>query len=235
MSFSSKVRQELVPLQNKYFTLIKEKLIVNRLDKNADCDPDHGGDPMDPQEEDIRASIRGAFLLGGSISDPSKSYHLEIVARSKDEAYELAQNMKLYNISARVHERKGSFVVYTKDGSDIATMLGLMGAHNSLMDFENIRILNGMRGSINRQVNCETANIKRTVDTAVRQIAAIHRIEQEQGLDSLPVALKEMAEIRLEYPQASLSQLGEYLHPPVGKSGVNHRMRKLMEISKAIS
>ena len=218
-----------MPLQKKYFTLIKEKLIVNGLENNSSKDSNK------PCEEDIRASIRGAFLLGGSISDPSKSYHLEIVARSEDEAKELAANMKLYNIAARIHQRKGSFVVYTKDGSDIATMLGLMGAHHSLMDFENIRIINGMRGSVNRQVNCETANIKRTVDTAVRQIAAIRRIEEEQGLDSLPPPLREMARIRLDYPQASLSQLGEYLHPPVGKSGVNHRMRKIMEISNALA
>ena len=224
MSFSSRVKQELYPLQKKYFTLLKKRLTIEGYET----------EPDEPEEEDRRASIRGAFLLGGSISDPSKSYHLEIVAKSREEAEELTAALDRCGVHARIHERKGSFVVYSKDGSDIATMLGVMGAHVSLMDFENMRILNEMRGSVNRQVNCETANIKRTVRTSVRQIAAIRRIEEKKGLEFLSPPLREMAQIRLDYPDASLVQLGTYLHPPVGKSGVNHRLRKLMEVAESL-
>ena len=222
MSFSGKVKRELYPIQNRYFTLLKKKISIDRYEIN----------PEAPEEEDKRASIRGAFLLGGSISDPSKSYHFEIVAKSREEADELAKRMQDYEVDARIHKRKGHFVVYLKDASHIATMLGVMGAHASLMDYENMRILNEMRGSVNRQVNCETANIKRTVSTAVRQIEAIRKIEKNAGLSTLPPALREMAQVRLEYPEASLGQLGEYLHPPVGKSGVNHRLRKIVGIAE---
>ncbi len=224
MSFSSKVKKELYPLQKNYFTLLEKKITING------CEQKQG----DTRSEDLRASIRGAFLLGGSISDPSKSYHLEICARSRKEAGELLSGMLSFGVSGRIHKRKGHYVIYLKDGSHIASLLGVMGANSSLMDFENARILNEMRGCVNRQVNCETANIKRTVSTAVRQIKAIKRIESGPGLKSLPPALQEMAKVRLLYPDSSLSQLGEYLHPPVGKSGVNHRLRKIIEIADDI-
>lgn len=224
MSFSGKVKRELYPIQNRYFTLLKKKISIDRYEINPD----------EPSEIDRQASIRGAFLLGGSISDPSKSYHFEIVTKTSEEAQELAERMRDYEVDAHIHERKGHFVVYLKDASHIATMLGVMGAHASLMDYENMRILNEMRGSVNRQVNCETANIKRTVSTAVRQIEAIKKIEESAGLQSLPPALREMAQVRLEYPESSLAQLGEYLHPPVGKSGVNHRLRKIVEIAENV-
>ena len=222
MSFSEKVKRELYPLQKNYFTLLEKNIKLGRYEMETDPS----------SEEDLRASIRGAFLYGGSINDPAKSYHLEITVKSEGEAKELVEGMEGFGVEAHIHERKGIYVVYVKDGSDIATLLGVMGAHASLMDFENSRILNEMRGSVNRQVNCETANIKRTVNSAVRQMEAIRRIEAGAGLESLPPSLQEMARIRLAYPQSSLSQLGELLHPPVGKSGVNHRLRKIMEIAE---
>jgi hypothetical protein len=223
MSFSARVKKELYPLQKKYFTLIEKKIRISRCETEPSS------------EEDVRASIRGAFLLGGSISDPSKSYHFEIAVKSSDEAEELARQMRCYDVEGHVHRRRNSFVVYVKDASGIVTLLGAMGAFSSLMDFENARILNEMRGSVNRQVNCETANIKRTVSSSVKQIEAIKRIESRQGIESLPVPLQVMARIRMEYPDASLAQLGEYMHPPMGKSGVNHRLRKIMEIADSIS
>ena len=224
MSFSNRVKRELYPIQKNYFTFIEKKLNISG----------YGLNESEGDDEDKKASIRGAFLLGGSVNDPSKSYHLEIVAKSESEAEELLAIMKAFGVNGRVRRRKDAHVVYLKDGTDIATLLGIMGAGASLMDFENARILNEMRGSVNRQVNCETANIKRTVKTSVRQIKAIRRIEEGPGLSSLPPALQEMARVRLAYPESSLSQLGGYLHPPVGKSGVNHRLRKLIEISDQI-
>ncbi len=220
MSFSARVKKELYPLQKKYFTLIEKKITISKCEHAAS------------DEEDVKASIRGAFLLGGSISDPSKSYHFEIAVKSLEEAEELARQIQYYEVDGHVHRRRNSFVVYIKDASQIVTLLGVMGAYGSLMDFENARILNEMRGSVNRQVNCETANIKRTVSSSVKQIEAIRKIEEHQGLESLPGALQEMARIRLENPDASLAQLGEYMHPPMGKSGVNHRLRKIIEIAE---
>ena len=181
-----------------------------------------------------RAFLRGAFLAAGTVSDPAKSYHLEIVTKSREEALALKESMAHFGIEGHIHERKLSFVVYVKDGSHIAAMLGVMGAHACLMDFENARILNEMRGSVNRQVNCETANIKRTVNTAVRQMEAIHKIESTMGLASLPPTLQETARVRLANPESSLSQLGEYMHPAVGKSGVNHRLRRIIEIAEGL-
>ncbi|MBQ9631742.1 MAG: DNA-binding protein WhiA [Lachnospiraceae bacterium] len=221
MSFSVRVKQELLPLQKKAFTLPEKNITIDRC-----------GSESDPSEDAVRAAIREAFLAGGSISDPSKSYHLEIATHSRVEAESLVENMSRFDVEGKIHRRKEVYVVYLKDGSDIASMLAIMGAHLALMDFENARILNEMRGSVNRQVNCETANIKRTVNTAVRQIEAIRRIEETIGLESLPPSLQEMARIRLAYPQSSLVKLGAYLHPPVGKSGVNHRLRKIIEIAE---
>ena len=222
MSFSARVKKELYPLQKKYFTLIEKKITIDRRGVSESV------------EEDVRAGIRGAFLLGGSISDPSKSYHFEIAVKSPEEAQELADELRYYHVEGHVHRRRNSYVVYVKDASHIVTLLGVMGAHASLMDFENARILNEMRGSVNRQVNCETANIKRTVSSAVKQIEAIKRIERHMGLESLPGVLQEMARVRLENPDASLAQLGECMHPPMGKSGVNHRLRKIMEIADGL-
>ena len=221
MSFSAKVKQELSVLQKKAFTLSEKTISI------------YGYEPQsDASGEALRADIREAFLLGGSISDPSKSYHLEMTMPGRAEAEALVEKMAAFDVDGHIHERNGGYVVYVKDGSDIATMLGIMGAHAALMDFENARILNEMRGSVNRQVNCETANIKRTVDTAIRQIEAIRKIEETSGLESLPPPLQEMAKIRLKYPQSSLAKLGKYLHPPVGKSGVNHRLRKIIDIAE---
>jgi hypothetical protein len=182
-----------------------------------------------------RAYIRGAFLAAGSISDPSKSYHFEIVCVSMPQAEQLRDLMTGFETDAKIVERKGHFVVYLKDGSQIVDMLNVMEAYVSLMNLENIRILKEMRNSVNRKVNCETANISKTVSAAVKQIEDITKIRDTIGFDHLPPHLKEMALLRLEYPDAPLKELGAYLDPPVGKSGVNHRLRRLSEIADGLS
>jgi DNA-binding protein WhiA len=181
-----------------------------------------------------RAYIRGAFLAAGSISDPSKSYHFEIVCVSMPQAEQLRDLMTGFETDAKIVERKGHYVVYLKDGSQIVDMLNVMEAYVSLMTLENIRILKEMRNSVNRKVNCETANISKTVSAAVKQIEDITKIRDTIGFDHLPPHLKEMALLRLEYPDAPLKELGAYLDPPVGKSGVNHRLRRLSEIADGI-
>lgn len=179
-----------------------------------------------------RAFLRGAFMASGSISDPNKSYHFEIVARTLLQAQLLTELMNSFEADAKVVERKNHYVAYVKEGSQIVDMLNVMEAYVSLMNLENVRILKEMRNTVNRKVNCETANINKTVSAAVKQIEDIRKIQSRMGFDELSESLREMAELRLQYPDATLKELGEYLDPPVGKSGVNHRLRKLSAIAE---
>ena len=179
-----------------------------------------------------RAFLRGAFLASGSISDPNRFYHLEIVCPDAPRAEQVQELLKNFGIDARIVLRKNHHVVYMKEGAQIVEMLGIMEANIALMNLENVRILKEMRGSVNRKVNCETANINKTVSAAIRQIEDIRYIEETTGFSSLPEPLEQMARLRLQYPEASLLELGKMLTPVVGKSGVNHRLRKLKEIAE---
>lgn len=179
-----------------------------------------------------RAFLRAAYLSAGSMSDPEKSYHLEFDCQTEEKALLLQQLIHDFDIEAKVVERKKYHVVYVKDGSAICDLLNIMGAHVSLMNFENYRILKEMRNSVNRKVNCETANIAKTVNAATKQVQDIMLIREKMGFTELPQGLREIAELRLEYQEATLQELGELLDPPVGKSGVNHRLRKLSEIAE---
>ena len=181
-----------------------------------------------------RAFIRGAFMASGSMTDPNKAYHFEIVCRTPEQAERLQELMREFETEPKIIERKNYYVVYLKEGSQIVDMLNVMEAYVSLMNLENVRILKEMRNSVNRKVNCETANISKTVNAAVKQIADIELIRDTDGLDSLPLPLREMAMVRLEYPEAPLKDLGKYMDPPVGKSGINHRLRKLAAVADAI-
>ncbi len=179
-----------------------------------------------------RAFLRGAFLAAGSISDPTKGYHFEIVCKSSEQAEQMQQIMRAFELDAKIVRRKGHEVVYLKEGAQIVDILNVMGAHVALMNLENIRILREMRNSVNRKVNCETANISRTVNAAVRQVEDIRWIRDQKGLESLPKNLQEIARVRLENPDMPLKDLGARLDPPIGKSGVNHRLRKISEIAR---
>ena len=181
-----------------------------------------------------RAWLRGVFLSAGSMSDPQKSYHLEFVCDENAQAVQLREVLSEFQIEARIIGRKKYQVVYLKEGAGIVDLLNVMGAHVSLMELENMRILKEMRNSINRRVNCETANISKTVTAAGRQIEDILLIRDRYGFENLPDNLRQMAEVRLEYPDAALKELGGYLEPVVGKSGVNHRLRRLSEIADRI-
>lgn len=185
-------------------------------------------------EENKRAFIRGALLGAGSISNPEKAYHFEFVTHNEGYAHELSKLVNSYKLNSKVIKRKNSFVVYLKEGEQIVDALNIISAHSSLLHFENIRIMKGMRNNVNRLVNCETANLGKTVDAAVRQVESIKLIESELGLKRLPQNLREIAELRLRYPEVSLKELGEFLDPPIGKSGVNHRLRKIEKIADEI-
>ena len=181
-----------------------------------------------------RAFIRGTFLSSGSISDPEKGYHFEIVCPDKRKAEQLQGIIRSFHVEAKIVVRKKSYVVYVKEGAQIVDMLAVMEANVALMNLENIRILKEMRNTVNRKVNCEAANINKTVSAAVKQIDDIRYIEETKGLDKLPEGLKDMALTRLTYPEASLKELGALLQNPVGKSGVNHRLRNLSEMAEEI-
>ena len=181
-----------------------------------------------------RAFLRGAFLASGSISDPEKFYHFEIVCATEPKARQIQSIMATFDIDAKIVIRKRYYVVYIKEGSQIVDILNVMEAHLSLMELENIRILKEMRGNVNRQVNCETANLSKAVDASFEQLAAIRRLEEAGVLETLPQKLQETARLRRENPEATLSELAEMPDPPVSKSAINHRMRKLMELSKTL-
>ncbi len=181
-----------------------------------------------------RAFIRGAFLSCGSISDPTKGYHLEFVCNNRTQAEQLQEIIGQFDIEAKIVCRKKYFVVYVKEGAGIVELLNIMEAHVALMNLENLRILKEMRNSINRRVNCEAANIQKTVQASTRQVENIIYLRDYYGFSRLPDNLREMAEVRLAYPEAALKELGEHLSPPVGKSGVNHRLRKLSELAEKL-
>ena len=209
MSFSSKVKEELSTISRKDFTLLSKRSKMS-----------------------TKGLIRDAFLRSGSISDPEKFYHLEIVFTSEEEAKAIQKMLEDFKLDGKIAMRKGHYVVYLKEGAQIADMLRIMEAPLALMEFENVRIVKEMRNSINRQVNCEAANLGKTISAAVKQVEDIKFICSKVGLENIPEGLAETAKKRLEHPEATLKELGEFMDPPLGKSGVNHRLKKLSELAE---
>lgn len=235
-------------VRRKYFTLSKKTFIISNCSVKKVLQAvkllDEGGNLGRVSDEVSplliknscckRAFLRGAFLCLGSMSDPRKGYHLEFVCEHEVHAEQIRQVVGSFDLEAKIVRRKKYYVVYLKEGAGIVDLLNVMGAHVSLMNLENLRIEKEMRNSINRQVNCEAANITKTVQAASKQIEDIKLLEKYYGMSNLPEPLRQMAEVRLAYPESSLKELGGYLNPPVGKSGVNHRLRKLSEMADKI-
>ncbi len=222
----------------------KTNVLIKKLDIDVDTDEGKASLKLKKQDGEYtvdnilierncckQAYIRGAFIAAGSVTDPRKGYHFEVVCNTKRQAEILLGIIKDFKLEAKMVTRKKYYVVYIKDGTMIVDILNVMGAHMSLMDMENIRILKDMRNNLNRRVNCEAANINKTVSAAVKQVQDIEYIEREKGLRYLPDNLRCIAELRLEQTEVSLKELGEMLNPPLGKSGVNHRLRKISEIA----
>jgi len=234
-------------VSRKYFTLSKKTFIINvNADKVLQAIKvlDENG-VLHQLSEEIspllirnsccrRAFLRGAFLCVGSMSNPQKGYHLEFVCEYEAQARQIRQVICSFEIEAKIVRRKKYYVVYLKEGAGIVDILNVMGAHVSLMELENLRVEKEVRNSVNRQVNCEAANITKMVKAANKQIEDILLLQKSYGLSNLPENLRQMAQVRLEYPESSLQELGKYLDPPVGKSGVNHRLRKLSEMAERI-
>ena len=235
-------------LKRKFFTLLNKTITISAYDDTLEASetkellaalkikPDFLlPDGLITQQSCCkRAFIRGAFLASGSVSDPKKGYHFEIVCDSYSVAERLQSMMIFFGMDAKIVERKAQSVVYLKESNQIEELLGLMGANVAYLNFENIRIEKEMRNSINRQVNCETANIGKIVSASVRQLEDIRLIEETRGLKSLPPNLREIAVLRKTHPDMGLKDLGNLLDPPVGKSGVNHRLRRIGEIANSI-
>lgn len=177
-----------------------------------------------------RAFLRGAFLGGGSISRPASDYHLEMVTGNENFAHTIIKVMHNFSMKAKLTDRKNDFIVYLKDGESIIKFLNIIGAHSSMMELESVRVLKEMRNNVNRRVNCETANLGKVVRAAVRQVNCIKYIDEHMGLSELSQQLQETACLRLEHPEASLNELIEY-SGGIGKSGLNHRLKKLQEIA----
>ncbi|MBP3967109.1 MULTISPECIES: DNA-binding protein WhiA [Paenibacillus] len=182
-----------------------------------------------------RSYLRGAFLAGGSVNNPEgSSYHLEIATMYEEHCQALVELANKFELNARCIERKKGFIFYMKEGEKIIELLSIIGAHQALFKFEDVRIMRDMRNSVNRIVNCETANLNKTIGAAVRQIDNIKLLEREVGLDTLPDKLREVANIRLLHPDLNLTEVGEMLKGKVSKSGVNHRLRKIDELAEKL-
>jgi len=182
-----------------------------------------------------RSYLRGAFLAGGSVNNPEgSSYHLEIATMYEEHCHALVELANKFNLNARCIERKKGFIFYIKEGEKIIELLNMIGAHQALFKFEDVRIMRDMRNSVNRIVNCETANLNKTIGAAVRQIDNIKLLQKEVGLENLPDKLREVAEIRLQHPDMNLKEVGDLLKGSVSKSGVNHRLRKIDELAEKL-
>jgi len=189
--------------------------------------------PLDFLDDDakVRSYLRGAFLATGSVNNPeTSSYHLEIYSLYEDHNQTICEMMNRYGLNARTAKRRSGYITYLKEAEKIADFLSLIGATSSMLKFEDIRIMRDMRNSVNRIVNCENANFNKVADAANRQIESIKYLDKKIGLNNLPVKLQEIAIARMVHPEVSLKELGELVPGgPISKSGVNHRLRKIME------
>ena len=211
MSFSGEVREELLELK--------------MWDNNSSLKQD---------EQLARLLIRESFIKKGFINDPNKEYHLEILFKSKKKAYELKEIIANFGIDIKSTKKGTDHMLYLKEGEDISSFLALMGAAKAVLKFEEIRVIKDTRNNINRLVNCETANLNKTINAAVKQIEDIKKLKKNKKFESLPDNLKEVANLRLENPDVSYEELGKMLSKPIGKSGVSHRLEKISKIANEI-
>ena len=212
MSFSTDVRDELMTLK--------------MWDVNSSL----------KQEEQIaRLSIREAFIKSGSITDPNKEYHLEVLFKTKKKAEEFRTLLENFEIQGKVIKKRSGYITYIKDSEDIVNFLALIGANNGVLRFEEIRVLKDARNSVNRIVNCETANFNKTLGAAESQIKSIKLLKKKHKFNLLTAELKEIAELRLKNPEASYEEIGKMLEKPISKSGVSHRLNKIITISEGIN
>lgn len=211
MSFASEIKDELLELK--------------MWDINSN---------MKQDEQLARLYIREAFIKSGSINNPSKKYHLQIMFKENKKAEEMRLLLENFNINAKIIKKDKEYMLYIKDGEEISDFLALIGANNSVLRFEEVRVIKETRNEINRIVNCETANLNKTINASVKQIEDINFIKKMKKFSSMPYSLKEIAQVRLENPDMPLAELGKQLENPISKSGVNHRLKKISEIAEEL-
>jgi DNA-binding protein WhiA len=211
-----------IELQGKKYIITVNRKELNQM-KNMKI--------SEPSQEQIKCIIRGAYLGGGSINNPEKKYHLELGIKNKEDVNMLESLLKTFEIKSSVISKGNEYSIYIKDGEEIAKFLALIGANKSVLRFEEIRVQREMNNKINRLVNCESANLNKTINASIEQIEAIRKIKKNRKFEKLSGSLKEIAELRLNNPNASLIELGKMLKQPIGKSGVNYRLKKIMEIA----
>jgi DNA-binding protein WhiA len=182
-----------------------------------------------------RAYLRGVFLAGGSLTNPERGYHMEMVVPYESYAEEIVRILSYFSMEIRYFQRKGDFVLYLKGGEKIGDFLRIIAAHSGLLNFENIRVVKGVRNQINRLVNCETANLTKTVFASQDQIKNIRLIQETVGLENIPLSLQEVAQLRLCFPEATLKELGDLAEPSLSKSSINHRFRRLNDLARKIT
>lgn len=192
------------------------------------------GSNMKQDEQLARLYIREAFIKSGSVNNPNKKYHLQIMFKEKAKAEEMQTLLNNFNIHAKIIIKEKDYMLYLKDGEEISEFLALVGANKSVIKFEEIRVIKEKRNDINRLVNCETANLNKTINASVKQIEDIKKIKKAGKFNELPETLKEIAEVRINNPEMSLIELGKLLDKPIGKSGVNHRLKKLSQIAEEL-
>ena len=217
-----------IELQGKSYVITsKNKEILSLMQEDIE------GLQMTNDMED-KAFVRGCFLGSGSINNPENKYHMEIIFKYQRDADFVLKILEKYNIHFKLLDKKNSYSTYSKDGEEISKFLAFIGANSAVLKFEDIRVYRDMRNNVNRLVNCETANLTKTVGAAVKQIDAIKLIKTKGKFESLTESLKEIAELRLKYPESSLVELGKMTNPPIGKSGVNHRLKAIVEIAEEL-
>ena len=194
----------------------------------------HVSDEVMGNTQKVKSYLRGSFLAGGSVNNPETSrYHLEIHSSYEEHNDDICQMMNQFDMNARTLERRNGYITYLKEAEKIADFLALIGATSGMLKFEDVRIIRDMRNSVNRLVNCENANLNKTIDAASKQIESIKFIDEVLGLDKIPTKLREIALVRLEYPEVTLKELGEMIPSgTISKSGINHRLRKLNEMAE---
>jgi DNA-binding protein WhiA len=182
----------------------------------------------------LRAYLHGVFLARGYVQNPEKEYHMEFTTDSLIHAGGIVRIAECFNVTPKIAARKKGHMVYVKGGDDVAQLLRVMGAHSAVLTLESVRVLRGVRGDVNRVVNCETANLTKAVDAGLAQVTAIRKIDEVIGLGSLSPGLQEIARLRLANPEMTLRELGRVLSPPISKSAVNHRMRRLIHLAQRL-
>ena len=209
-----------ISMQGNLFVIIVKRTHVEKIVKEQNLNL-----------EQIKWFIKGIYLGSGSINNPEKKYHLEVGIREKKCAEEVKEYLKKYDIKSNMIEKNNQYAIYLKDSEEISKFLALIGANKSVLKFEEIRVQREMNNKINRIVNCETANLNKTINASIEQIEAIKKLKNSKKFEQLDEPLKEIAELRLKNPNANLVELGKMLKTPVGKSGVNYRLKKIMEIA----